>query len=604
MADWRCSAIVKWSCLFLLVAATPAAAQVDERAAPGDSCANGRISFVFLDNNSIFDTTDPDLDARFRWAYGIANSLHVRTRQWVIRRELLFAPGDCYDPYLLAESERLLRAYPFLAQVNVHGVPQPDGTHHVIVATHDDWSTRFDVRFRVDDGIALEGIRLTELNLLGMGQELGLFWFERDVRRDYGLTYWAPQIGRSRWDIGLAAGRTRAGSLFREEVRYPFVGEVGVWSGGQSYTRDDRFFDYIVHDAEDEASPRVLMQLREQQFNGTLVRRFGTRGRMWLGGLGLDIRTLVYPGDVEIAPDGNFDDRIPADSATVEAVRWQTSARDAVRVSLLFGRRDVRWIEVRGMDSMRGEEDFLLGTEFGLVAGKSIPSFGDDDLALTGLMYAAARPGNSLVAVRARGDALRLFDPLPVEDAWQDFRLEGDAFAYLRSSAQSRHLVVLRASGAGAWRTRTPFQLTLGGELGLRGYGHERFPGGRRVLLTAEDRIFLGWPMPGVMDVGATVFADAGRIWPGDAPFGADSDWRASAGLGLRISFPAGSRTTYRIDFAWPIETSTRLGDFRFRFSTGEPIGLLGAFSETQFRRSRPAGAAGQLFSHTNAARR
>jgi hypothetical protein len=199
---------------------------------------------------------------------------------------------------------------------------------------------------------------------------------------------------------------------------------------------------------------------------------------------------------------------------------------------------------------------------------------------------------------------LRRFDTGSDEDAWQDFWREGDAFAYLRTSADARHLLVLRASSAGAWRSRTPCQLTLGGELGLRGYAPERFPGGRRVVLSAEDRIFVGWPLPGVMDVGATVFADAGRIWPGDVPYGADSGWRASAGLGLRISFPAGSRTTYRVDLAWPLESGTSIGDFRFRFSIGEVLGLAGAFREMQVRRSRPEGGAPSLFSHTSASSR
>jgi hypothetical protein len=604
MAGRKCGAIVRSSVLFLLVLIPPAAAQVSGRAEPGDTCTTGRISFVFLDNNSIFDTTDPDLDERFRWAYNVANALHVRTRPWVVRRELLFGPGDCYDPFLLAETERLLRAYPFLAKVDVHGVPQPDGSHHVIVSTHDDWSTRVDVRFRVDHGVALEGLRLSELNLLGTGQTLGIFWFEREVRRDYGLTYWAPQIGRTRWDIAAAAGRTRAGTLFREDIRYPFVGEIGVWSGGQSYAVEDRFFDYIVVDTDNDASPHVLVQLREQAFSGTLIRRFGRRGSMWLAGLGLTFRSLQYPGGVEIAPEGRFSDRFPADSLTIETVHVQMASRDAVRVSLLFGRRDVRWIEVRGMDSMRGEEDVLLGTEIGVAAGKSASLFGDDDLALTGLVYAAARPGNSVVIARARADALRLFDTRPDEDAWQDIWLEGEAYAYLRTSAQARHLLVLRASGAAAWRTRTPFQLTLGGELGLRGYAEERFPGGRHLVLTAEDRIFLGWPLPGVMDAGATLFADVGRIWPGDAPFGTDSDWQASAGLGLRVSFPAGSRTTYRLDFAWPIAETTKLGDFRFRFSIGEPVSLAGSSSNGQFRRSRPEGVTSLPFSHSNLSRR
>lgn len=590
--------------LLLLAVANPALAQSGaQRVPPADPCPDGRISFVFVDNNSIFDTSDPDLDARFRWAYGLANSLHIRTRGWVIRRELLFVPGDCYDPFLLTESERVLRTYAFLSEVDIYGVPQSDGSHHVIVDTRDDWSTRVDVRFRVDNGISIEGVRLSELNLLGMGQALGVFWFEREVRRDYGLSYWTPQVGRTRWDLAASVGRTRAGSLVRQEVGYPFVGEVGRWAGRQSFAREDRFFDYIQRDDADEDGPHVLVPLRAKEFDASLLRRFGDRSSMWLAGIGLSYRALHDTGEIQIAPRGDFDDRQPADSATAAPVIGQTVERDALRVALLAGRRDIRWIVRRGLDSMRGEEDVLLGTEIGVAVAPSLPGSTDADIAFTAMLNAAAQPRGTLLGLRARFDALHVRDAAPAAPLWQDLWAEGEAWAYWRPEESARHLLLFRASAQSGWHTRTPFQLTLGGERGVRGYGLERFPGGRRVVLNLEDRIYIGWPLRDVMDMGATVFADAGRIWPGDAPFGADSGWRASAGLGLRVSFPAESRTTYRFDFAWPLEKGAGPGDFRIRFSIGELIGLTGRDIDQQFRRSRPDAAAGELFRTSGAAR-
>src|SRR5690606_17395667 len=99
---------------------------------------------------------------------------------------------------------------------------------------------------------------------------------------------------------------------------------------------------------------------------------------------------------------------------------------------------------------------------------------------------------------------------------------------YWKPSPLSRHTLVLRAATTSAWNTRTPFQLTLGGDRNLRGFREERFPGGQRLVLNAEDRIYFGWPWRDVIDLGATVFVDAGRMWPGDVPFGEDSGWRAS----------------------------------------------------------------------------
>lgn len=42
------------------------------------------------------------------------NGIHIQTRDWVIRKNLLFEPGDAIDPPLLAENERFLRDLRFL----------------------------------------------------------------------------------------------------------------------------------------------------------------------------------------------------------------------------------------------------------------------------------------------------------------------------------------------------------------------------------------------------------------------------------------------------------------------------------------------------------
>jgi hypothetical protein len=121
----------------------------------------------------------------------------------------------------------------------------------------------------------------------------------------------------------------------------------------------------------------------------------------------------------------------------------------------------------------------------------------------------------------------------------------------------------------------------------VRGYHDERFPGGERLVFTAEDRIYLGWPFPDLFDLGATVFADIGRIWAGDVPFGADSGWRATVGGGLRIGFPAGSRSVVRVDLALPLGASVSLSDTVVRVSFGDLLGLSGGLSDPQLDRSR-----------------
>jgi outer membrane protein assembly factor BamA len=199
-----------------------------------------------------------------------------------------------------------------------------------------------------------------------------------------------------------------------------------------------------------------------------------------------------------------------------------------------------------------------------------------------------------------RQDARRDFHARTAGSEWKDLYGEGEVLAYVKPPVFPNHTLVLRAAGAGGWTTTTPFQLTLGGDRALRGYDPERLPGGRRMVFTAEDRYYFGWPFKEVFDLGGSAFVDLGRIWPGDVPYGVDSGWRASGGVGLRGSFPAGSHNTYRADIAFPIVSGASLRDVRFILSIGEILGLTSSFGDPQIYRSRQAGVSGELFSFPN----
>jgi hypothetical protein len=485
--------------------------------------------------------------------------------------------------------------------VDVYGIPQAGGDYHVFVETQDEWSTRVDVRVRFDEGFQLEGVSINEENVFGTGQTLGFFYLQRDVTRDYGISFFTPQLAGTRWDLTGAVGRSRAGTFVREEVAYPFVGEVSRWAGRQSFRREDQFFDYIAGDDPTLNADHVLTPLREKFFDMAVMRRIGQRGNSALVGAGISFQELDYPGPVQVAPAGDFNARVTADSMRAAPVLVQTERLSNIRLSALLGYRSVWWTERRGFDSLRGDQDIRLGAEVGLAFGRSIAALErDDDTFISFTLYTGLSAGPTLVAARARADVRRDLAADATQNEWEDFFGEGELFAYFKPAPSSRHTLLLRAAAAGAWNTVTPFQLTLGGERAVRGYDVERFPGGRRLVLTLEERFYLGWPFRDVFDTGLTVFADAGRIWPGDAPFGVDSGLRASAGVGARFNFPAGSRTTYRLDFAWPVRRGLGPGDFRLLLSIGEAIGLSATEGDLQFLRSRPEGVAGQLFRFRN----
>ena len=279
------------------------------------------------------------------------------------------------------------------------------------------------------------------------------------------------------------------------------------------------------------------------------------------------------------------------------ALQPQRSEINTIRMTAMVGQRNIWYVQRRGLDSMRGEEDVRLGAEATFALGRSLPQFEtDDDLAATITLYTGFEVGDGLVVLRARGDGRRDLRADVGTTEWKDVYGEAELLSYLQTEQLERHTFFLRAAAGCGWNTVTPFQLTLGGARGLRGYRREDFPGGRRLVATLEDRIYFGWPFRDLADVGGTVFVDAGRVWRGDAPFGNDSDWQASAGLGLRVSFPAGGRSIGRLDFAWPLEKGVGLGDVRITLSLDEVIGLSANARDAQLLRSRRETVAGDLF--------
>jgi hypothetical protein len=562
----------------------------------GQTCPDGAIARVLIVNHSIFDPEDLATATRFRWAYGLANSLHVRTREGFIRSELLFREGECYDPRLLAESERLLRNYRFIARAEITAQEQPGGWT-VLVATQDEWTTRVSVQGTMSGGPQVERVGVTEQNLLGAGVLVGGSMRSLADGDDAAARVELPRLLGTRTDAALRWARDRdGGHLLRQSLSYPFLGEVGRLAASQSYLRREGWFEYASgarSGAPSGEAASVYLPLDEELLEITVAGRLGRPGNLTILGVGFSNHTLefsAFEDRLEIgASDGT--ERGPADSATAEAVRAQTLHSAGTHVNLMIAQRNVRFQEFRGLDALRGTRDVPIGVHVSLLLGRRIGTLsggGQPDDLLGSLRAEWSVAAGPLLAITAGGvEGRRIFAGAPAGERWKDVLSELAAILYWQPPALPRHTFFLRAAGVGGWSLSLPFQLSLGGAAGVRGYTEDDFPGGRRIVLNAEDRIYVGWPHPELFDLGVTLLADAGRIWPGDAPFGTDPGWRGTIGAGLRVGFPAGSGRVGRLDVAWPVSSAGIERTPQLRLSIGDPIGLSARLQDRQLARTR-----------------
>ncbi len=567
------------------------------QAGAGQECPNGRISYIFIDNRSIFDLSDLDPGARFRWAYELANSLHMRTREEFIRHELLFRSGECLDSLLLEETERLLRAYSFISQSDVFAIPQPDGTQHVNVYTQDDWTTKVNLGVRFDGGLRFNGVEVTEEDFLGRGILARVFYREEEAARDLGMELQTPRVFSSRWNARFSLGKTRSGDFFEEGLSYPFVGEIGRLAAQQAFLRRENLFAFAIPDSPDYT--HLLLPFREEREDVAGGIRLGRPGQLTVFGIGISRESILFrgfPENLEYVVGKNFSNTVPVDTPGVDAVRGQARSRRANRVNLLLGQRNLRFIQRRGLDALKGIQDVKVGTEvflgfgkaFGLLQEGGVPSPHDLHTQITLFAGKAwdAWTMNTQLSLEGRR--------LPSETAnpahWEDVFGETDAYLYWRREPIGPHTLLLRLSGAGGWNLATPFQLTLGGRSSVRGYREERFPGSRRVIFTAEDRVYLPWPAPELFDFGLSVFVDVGQMWAGDVPFGVDSGIRGAIGGGIRFGLPPGTSKMARIDLALPIGGNVQPKDLILRVTLEELLGLLPGFRDEQLLRSLRSG--------------
>ena len=135
--------------------------------------------------------------------------------------------------------------------------------------------------------------------------------------------------------------------------------------------------------------------------------------------------------------------------------------------------------------------------------------------------------------------------------------------------------------------------MTLGSwQEGVRGFGGSRVAGARLAVLRVEERWSLGG-FGGLAGFGAAAFADLGKVWAGDVPYGTTTSVRAGAGAGLLVAVPRRSQRFYRLDVAAPL---TRDGDARsvtVRVSRAFPFGTFGQAGGdlARARAARPAAA-------------
>jgi hypothetical protein len=460
-----------------------------------------------------------------------ATELHVTTQPGVVRRFLIVKPGRPCIERERAESERILRAQPFLADASIAVIPDRSGTVALLVETRDELST---IVGASTSGARIRGLKLGEGNFLGSGTYIAGQWRDGTTRDTYAVRAIDHQfLGRHYVFAGSYARRDHDMGDWTADLTHPFFTDQQrfAWRALAGGLRE--LFEFHRVDAEPVqfAFERTFVDL------GAVV-RIGLPGRLSLFGVSFsqeEDRPFLPPSPIAGVP--------------YDTLLARHAGRRHARVNALWGLRNVRFQRVERFEGLTAAQDIKLGFQLGTLIGRSLSVLNttDDDYLVAADLYAGVGGEGGIVMVSARGEGRQNYDT----NQWDGILGSARAAAIRRLSA--RHTVTASLDWSAGWRQRIPFQLRLGSTAGgVRGYRRSEEAGARRAVARLEHRWYVG-QLVHQADVGVAVFGDAGRVWKGDAPYGVDTPVRYAVGVSVLAAVPPRSKRTWRLDLAVPL---------------------------------------------------
>jgi outer membrane protein assembly factor BamA len=500
-----------------------------------------------------------------------ANHLHVRTREYIIRQELLFKVGQRYQADLIEESGRNLRAFFILAvaRLVVTRGSSPDKVV-ILVVTKDQWTLRLNTDFTTDqDHLQMFSASISESNIAGRNKTASIQLAVDPARVTIGAGYLDPRIGGSRHMMNLLAetfinenSNAVEGGLGQITVGRPLYSlrtKFG-WELDLSYLQDiARAFTgnevrQISYNNGAEFIPDAYAE-RVASANLVFTRSYGVLDKVNLSG-GFRVTAASY------GLPANFPTSLSAGARAYFQSNFlpRSESGSGPFLSALVYRAS--YVRLQNINTFALSEDFRLGPSASLEVDFVDPIFGFSSrwTTLTANYGATYWTHDNMFIISMTG-SVRLEPGVIAGNSWVNETITAGFHEITPRFGPFRFHLAANAQIRRNDLTHT--QIEVGSDDGLRGYEPGLFLGNNYYLVNAELRsIALNlW----TVHIGGVVFYDGG-----DAPATLLSandvrsqatppgvvGYHQDAGIGIRVLFPQFNKDVLRVDLAFPFEYS------------------------------------------------
>lgn len=498
--------------------------------------SGARIGEIIISARNIFDLDNPEEDKAF---FRFFNRLHVRTRDSIIARHLLFEPGTPFSANLLAESERVLRATDYLYDADITITACDAETVDVLVETRDVWTLKPGISVSRSGGESRFGFDLQEDNFLGRGGSIRFLRRIDEERSSTEIGYADRNLG-GRWiSLATTLADNSDGHVFAMDLARPFYSLNTRWAAGGRVL--DEKSEQSVYTLGDEIG-KFRQDINYFELHGGWSRGLvdGWTAR-WLAGVVHDDR------DFDNVQDSLQPGLVP-------------ESRQLFYPFVEYQLTEDKYLRAANLDQIYRTEDVLVGVQARLRLGWLAEGLGADR---NGAIFSGSLRRGYGNPEEALWDITGFVQGRLESGGLGNALVGAQARWYLRQT--DRWLLYTALLGEASENLDLDNPLEIGGDNGLRGYPLRYQRGDARVQFTIEQRYFTEYYLWRLFRVGAAVFFDAGRVWGKDPYGGENLGLLTDVGIGLRLGSTRSSLgKMVHIDLAFPLDGDPTIDNVQF----------------------------------------
>ena len=506
----------------------------------------------------------------------IVVSGNIRTKEEVIRRELLFLEGDIYTDADREESEQILRRKTYIGAAKVDAQwDELSKSVAIHVAIRELLSFPFGGDMVLNSQKQQWLLQYRDPNMFGSGQ--GTRWryeriseVDKRTRSHVRGQYSNPRLVNSHWSFDGEYIQRQEGDSLVVLLERPQYTLKSRWSASVRFSEAVNPISWYENAVETD-----IFEQNSQGTQANLRRYFGSRAQQNYVAVWAASRRSKY---------------VPLKKSSESDAMLEN--RDVKRMGVTLGRQRIAYHKTRFLRRMGQEENFFIGSQYAFSLGYASPLYGADrsesyaELALvSGWMGGDKFFSLTTIALSTNFTSRIERSVLQAQAAWfyTDVFNTGDLYT-LETGFRENGLFDFHQTFVVQFKTEMQFgwrgqsQVLLGAYDGLRGYAYHQFNGEKMMLLSIESRTLFGGTVfrkidetlasittaiarpfsdrrvhLGVM-LSGIVFADIGYVWNGRSSFNL-ADPKRSVGFGIRGSLSQFSGTgALRLEFAFPLD--------------------------------------------------